>query len=46
MHERQLDIETKDGRMSTFVVHPERGGPYPVILFAIWRGASRRRATT
>lgn len=33
MHERQLDIETKDGRMSTFVVHPERGGPYPIILF-------------
>ena len=33
MHERQLDIETKDGRMSTFVVHPERGGPFPVILF-------------
>ncbi|MBP6010916.1 MAG: dienelactone hydrolase family protein [Alphaproteobacteria bacterium] len=33
MHERQLDIETKDGRMSTFIVHPERGGPYPIILF-------------
>ena len=33
MHERQLDIETNDGQMSTFIVHPERGGPYPVILF-------------
>jgi carboxymethylenebutenolidase len=33
MIERQLDIETKDGRMSTFVVHPERGGPHPIILF-------------
>jgi carboxymethylenebutenolidase len=33
MHERQIDIETKDGRMSTFVVHPDRGGPHPVILF-------------
>lgn len=33
MHERQLDIETKDGRMSTFVVHPERGGPFPIVLF-------------
>ena len=33
MHERQLDIQTKDGRMSTFIVHPERGGPYPIILF-------------
>ena len=33
MHERQLDIETKDGRMSTFIAHPERGGPFPIILF-------------
>jgi carboxymethylenebutenolidase len=33
MHERQLDIQTRDGRMSTLVVHPERGGPHPVILF-------------
>ena len=33
MHERQLDIETKDGRMTTFVVHPERDGPHPIILF-------------
>jgi carboxymethylenebutenolidase len=33
MHERQLDIDTKDGKMSTFVVHPERGGPHPVVLF-------------
>lgn len=33
MHERQLDIDTKDGKMSTFIVHPERGGPYPVVLF-------------
>lgn len=33
MIERQTDIETADGKMSTFVVHPERGGPFPVILF-------------
>jgi len=33
MHERQLDIETKDGRMTTFIVHPDRGGPHPIILF-------------
>jgi carboxymethylenebutenolidase len=54
MHERQLDIETKDGRMSTFVVHPERGGPYPVILFYMdapaireeLRDMARRLATT
>ena len=33
MIERQIDIKTKDGKMSTFVCHPERGGPFPVILF-------------
>jgi carboxymethylenebutenolidase len=33
MIEQQVDIETADGRMSTFVCHPERGGPFPVILF-------------
>ncbi len=33
MIERQIDIETKNGRMSTFICHPERGGPFPVILF-------------
>ena len=33
MIERQIDIQTDDGRMSTFVVHPDRGGPHPVILF-------------
>lgn len=33
MIEHQVDIATNDGAMSTFVCHPERGGPYPVILF-------------
>jgi carboxymethylenebutenolidase len=33
MRERQIDVETKSGRMSTFICHPERGGPHPVILF-------------
>src|SRR3989338_519540 len=33
MIERQLDIPTKDGATTTFIVHPERGGPHPVILF-------------
>ena len=33
MIERQLDLETMDGRMSTFICHPERGGPHPIILF-------------
>jgi hypothetical protein len=31
--EQILDIPTKDGAMETFVCHPERGGPYPPILF-------------
>jgi carboxymethylenebutenolidase len=33
MIERQLDIQTKDGKMTTFICHPERDGPHPVILF-------------
>ena len=33
MIERQLDIETADGRTTTFIVHPDREGPHPVILF-------------
>lgn len=33
MIERQLDIRTRDGATTTFIVHPEREGPHPVILF-------------
>lgn len=33
MIERQLDIQTKDGASSTFIVHPDRAGPFPVIVF-------------
>src|SRR5258706_4946825 len=33
MIERQIDIQTKDGRSTTFICHPERDGPHPVILF-------------
>ena len=33
MIERQLDIATKDGATTTFITHPERGGPHPVIVF-------------
>ena len=33
MIERQLDIVTNDGATSTFIVHPDRGGPFPVIVF-------------
>ena len=33
MIEQHLDIATADGAMNTFVVHPQQGGPYPVVLF-------------
>jgi carboxymethylenebutenolidase len=33
MIERHLDIATDDGAMNSFVVHPEEGGPFPVVLF-------------
>jgi carboxymethylenebutenolidase len=33
MIDQQIDIPTKDGKTTTFISHPERGGPFPVILF-------------
>jgi carboxymethylenebutenolidase len=33
MIERQVEIDTHDGRMNTFICHPERFGPHPVIIF-------------
>ena len=33
MIERTLDIPTRDGATTTFIAHPERGGPYPIIIF-------------
>lgn len=33
MIERTRAIATADGVMNTFVVHPERGGPFPLVLF-------------
>jgi carboxymethylenebutenolidase len=33
MIERHIDIATADGAMNSFVVHPEEGGPHPVVLF-------------
>ncbi|MBC5766793.1 dienelactone hydrolase family protein [Ramlibacter albus] len=33
MIEKHLDIKTAEGAMNTFVVHPEEGGPHPVVLF-------------
>src|SRR6202049_3217258 len=33
MIERQIEIGTRDGRMNTFICHPERSGPHPMIIF-------------
>jgi carboxymethylenebutenolidase len=33
MIDRELDIQTADGAMNTFITHPEEGGPHPVVLF-------------
>lgn len=33
MIEHHLDLPTPDGAMNTFVVHPDEGGPFPVVLF-------------
>jgi len=31
--ERTIELATRDGACTTFIVHPERDGPHPVILF-------------
>jgi carboxymethylenebutenolidase len=54
MIETFCDIETPDGLMNTFIVHPEEGGPHPVVLFLMdapgmreeIRDMSRRLAST
>ena len=33
MIDQQTEIPTKDGSTTTFITHPERGGPFPVIIF-------------
>lgn len=33
MLEQTVDIPTKDGKTTTFIVHPERDGPHPLIVF-------------
>ncbi len=48
MIEEHRDIPTRDGAMNTFVVHPEEGGPFPVVLFYMdapgWREELRDMA--
>ena len=33
MIDQQIEISTKDGKTTTFITHPERGGPFPIIIF-------------
>src|SRR5262249_1526621 len=33
MIEHEVEVETTDGKMTTFVFHPEHGGPNPVALY-------------
>src|SRR5262245_8895736 len=33
MIERDVEIRTPDGAMNSLVVHPDEGGPFPVVLF-------------
>lgn len=33
MIERQVEVDTADGTMTTFVFHPDDGGPHPVVLY-------------
>jgi carboxymethylenebutenolidase len=38
MREKTIDIRTSDGRMETFIAHPEEGGPFaPVVVYMdVW----------
>ena len=53
MIEQFIDINTGDGAMNTFIVHPEEHGPHPLVLFLMdapgmreeIRDMSRRLAT-
>jgi carboxymethylenebutenolidase len=33
MIDRELDIQTPDGAMNTFITHPEEEGPHPLVIF-------------
>jgi carboxymethylenebutenolidase len=33
MIEQQIEIATRDGSTTTFICHPERGGPHPAVIF-------------
>ena len=33
MKEENIDIQTKDGNMNTFITRPNEGGPFPPVIF-------------
>jgi len=33
MIESQIELDTPDGSMTTFVFHPDEGGPFPLVLY-------------
>ena len=33
MIEKEIDLQTRDGAMNTFITHPEEGGPHPLVIF-------------
>ena len=33
MQEKEITINTGEGQMNTFIVHPDEDGPHPVIIF-------------
>ena len=33
MQEQELDLQTQDGAMNTFITRPDDDGPFPVVLF-------------
>jgi hypothetical protein len=32
MHDKSVEIPTRDGRMETFIIHPEQDGPFPAVV--------------
>src|SRR3954452_7005829 len=49
MIEEEIDVQTADGSMKTFVYHPTHGGPHPVVLYLMdapgIRGVLKEMAT-
>jgi hypothetical protein len=47
MHEKTIEIHTADGRMETFITHPEQGGPFaPVVVYMDVWGLREERTTS